>query len=137
MTEQESGTVRLLNIEQAVQDKPGSKSSSVIKVLKDLHDEPVRLLGFNSFLGYAITFTTNGVCEVWDPETYDMPEGLGFESMCDTDLYDLAESKPVAVVFSEFYCAILTIADGLRCHVFNARTLKLLKTFNESIEAFC
>lgn len=70
---------------------------------------------------------------MWDPETYDIPKELGFESMTDTDLYDLSESKPVAIAFSELYCAVLSIGGGLKVHVFNSKTLKLLKTFNESI----
>jgi len=68
-----------------------------MKVNKELHDKPISLLAFNPDLGYVVSFA-NGLAEVWDPETFELPAWL--EWMSDTDLYELVEQDPIAIAFS-------------------------------------
>jgi hypothetical protein len=59
-----------------------------MKVDKDLHDKPITLLAYNHYLGYAVSFS-EGIAEIWDPETFSLPSWI--EWMSDTDLYELVE----------------------------------------------
>lgn len=68
-----------------------------MKVNKDLHENPITLLAFNHALDYAVSFS-DGIAEVWDPETFELP--VWIEWMSDTDLYELAELKPICIAFS-------------------------------------
>jgi hypothetical protein len=102
-----------------------------MKVKTDMHDQPVTFLRFNHFFNYAVSFA-GGVPEVWDPETLELPEWL--EMMSDTDLFKLVETSVIAVEFSAEHMAVLSL--DLKLRIFDARTLKLLKVFNENLENF-
>ncbi len=54
--------------------------------------------------------------------------------MSDTDLYELSEMKVIVAEFSPSNLAVLTLDQ--RIFLFNSRTLKLIKSFNESIDHF-
>ena len=77
----------------------------MVKVKHDIHSEPVTFMAFNPWLGYGISFD-GGMAEVWDPETLELPSWL--EMISDTDLYDLCETKVVAVSFSQEHMAVFS-----------------------------
>ncbi len=54
--------------------------------------------------------------------------------MSDTDLYELSEMKVIVAEFSPSHLAVLTLDQ--RIYLFNGRTLKLIKSFNETIDHF-
>ena len=134
VAEQDATTLRLLYAEQQLKEKKNEGSQVVLKVLSDLHESaesPVTLIAFNHYLEYVVSFA-GGIAEVWDPESGELPSWI--EMMSDTDLYELASTKVLAVAFSLHYLAVMGLDKRLR--LFNPRSLKLIKTFNESIEAF-
>ena len=102
-----------------------------MKIKADMHDGPVTCMRFNHFFNYAVSFA-GGVPEVWDPETLELPEWL--EMMSDTDLFTLVESPVIAVEFSPEYMALLSL--DLKLRIFDGKTLKLIKVFNENIQNF-
>ena len=54
--------------------------------------------------------------------------------MSDTDLFKLVETSVITLEFSPEYMAVLSLDQKLR--IFDAKTLKLLKVFNENLENF-
>ena len=50
--------------------KAETMEGQTLKVIKDLHFSPVRLIKFCSQLDLVITTDEEGCVEVWDPETY-------------------------------------------------------------------
>lgn len=62
----------------------------------------------------------------------DLPDWLDLIS--DTDLFKLADTTVLSVEFSPEFMAVFCIDQKLS--IFSARSLKLMKVFNESIENF-
>ena len=91
-----SEVLRVVKAEQVISEK-GKPGPNILKVLKELHSEPVRLIKYNKF--YSVVFSTDqsGLIEIWDPETFDFPTSLSFDCISDTDLFTLVEKETYAL----------------------------------------
>jgi len=68
------------------------------KILKDLHESPIKLLEFNHKYNFTISIDDSGMIEFWSPSDFSFPEHIvKFEMISDTDYFSLLEAEtPVA-----------------------------------------
>ena len=73
--------------------------------------------------------------EVWDPETFELPESLNFSLVTDTDLLDIAKCKTYALscAASNSSELIAFYTRDRKIRVFNIRLGKLLRTVDDSL----
>ena len=60
-----------------------------------MHSEAITVIKFNTLLNAVFSFDRSGVIEIWDPETYDLPEvpSMKYDMLSDTDTLAREESK--------------------------------------------
>lgn len=81
-----------------------------------------------------------GVIEVWDPETYELPEEesrIGYEVLSDTDYYTLAQNGTyaLAMTFTRDGKRLAIMSTDRKIRVFDTFTGKLQKTFSETLDS--
>jgi hypothetical protein len=84
---------------------------------------------FNQYSDYGVSFGKDNLPEVWHQDTLDLPQR--FEVLSDTDLYELCDLKVLAAEFSSKHFVVLTKE---KLFIFDAKTLKLLKSHDETIK---
>ena len=124
-------SIKILRTEHTLAERKQEQSQYEVRS-KQMHEQGCCLLKFNVYGGYGLSIGGDGVPELWDPETLEAPKQHPL--LTETDLYELCEHKVVACEFSETRMAVLTAENKLM--IFDEKTLKLVKTFNESLENF-
>ena len=109
-----------------------------IKVLKNLHDSIIRVIKFNPVLGLVLSNDEKGIIEIWDPDTYDFPSDnkrLAFETMSETDLFELAKNKTCALStqFSNDGSKFAIYCKDRKIRLFDMKSGKLIKTYIETL----
>jgi WD40 repeat protein len=74
--------------------------------------------------------------ELWDPETFDLPESLDFNLVTDTDLLEIAKSKTFALscAASNTGELIAFYTRDRKIRVFSIKSGKLLRTIDDSLQ---
>lgn len=106
-----------------------------------MHSAPIRLLKFNANLDLVISADDKGVIEIWDPETFDFPSDekrLLFELMSETDYYELPKNKTcgLSCAFNSKGNLLAIFCRDRKIRIFNFRTGKLIKVYNETLETY-
>jgi len=78
------------------------------------------------------------VIEVWDPEDFSMPDNLGYETLTETDLFDLVEKKTwaLAMEFSRDGSKLAIYGRDRKLRLFNVYSGKLMKVFDETLDVY-
>lgn len=102
-----------------------------LKVLKTLHENPVRFILHNHKYQFTISIDDKGFLEIWD-SNYDFPEKkLKFEMMCDTDYVELMGQVPLAACLSQAGTMLAVTTADLKIRLFEILTGKLIYTHEE------
>jgi len=116
------------------------KGSAVPLHAVELHHSAVTSMRLNAATGVVISTDEGGMVEYWrGDDDFDFPSGtVKFELKSDTDLYDFAKHKavPWGVDVSPNGKYWASLASDRRIRVFSFATGKLLRVFDESIDAF-
>jgi len=78
------------------------------------------------------------VIEVWDPDDFSMPESLGFETITETDLFELVEKETwaLSMEFSRDGAKLAIYGRDRKLRLFNVYTGKLMKIFDETLAVY-
>lgn len=118
----------------------GRGSSTPLRTLEKLHSSPVCLLCFNPIYKVVVSADKTGMLEYWTgPQLdYAFPRNVAWKYKTDTDLYEFARCRtcPTALTFSPDGSRIATIALDRKVRIFQFRTGKLIRVFDESLKMF-
>jgi peptidylprolyl isomerase domain and WD repeat-containing protein 1 len=100
----------------------------------------VRIIKFNPVYNLVVSTDQNGVIEVWDPETHELPTdgaGIAFETMSETDYFELVQKKTFAlsIEFSHDCQVMAMFCRDRKIRLFSFETGTLMKTYKlETLE---
>lgn len=130
VTQVEAAVVHIIKAETA--------EGQVLKVLKDLHFAMIRTIKYVPQLNLVVSSDQSGMIEIWDPETFELPESLDFNLVIDTDLLEIAKSKTFALS-----CAASNTGEFMafytrdrKIRVFSIKSGKLLRTIDDSLQQY-
>jgi len=104
-----------------------------LKVLKNLHENPVRFILHNHKYQFTISIDEKGFLEIWDCN-YDFPERkLKFEIMCDTDYIELMDHVPLAACLSQAGTMLAVTTADMKIRLFEILTVKLIYTHEDEM----
>ena len=132
VSDRDAPTLRLVKAEMSLVERRAEGAQVIQKQSSSLHEDPIVLIRFNQYSGYALSIAKGGVPEVWDPETLELPPQ--FELISDTDLYEMCECDIINAEFSRKWLVVLS--RDTRLFVFSQDTLKLVTTIDESLPRF-
>uniref|UniRef100_A0A7S3QTC1 peptidylprolyl isomerase n=1 Tax=Dunaliella tertiolecta TaxID=3047 RepID=A0A7S3QTC1_DUNTE len=115
-----------------------SGSSEPIHVHK-VHRFPVTAMRYNAPFDTVISTDQKGFLEYWDGTSYEAPSAptVSFTMKLDTNLFDLAKAKTVAhcIEVDKSGLKFVTVSKDRRIRVFKFKTGKLMRAYDESLEA--
>jgi len=117
----------------------GAASTETTSLSKlTVHRQGVSAMAFNRLANVVISADERGVLEYWDPETLKQPTGgaITFKYKTDTDLYDVAKARarPTSIEVSPNGRSFVVSATDYKYRIFNFRTGKLRRVYDESPE---
>ncbi|KAK9491725.1 hypothetical protein V1508DRAFT_373323 [Lipomyces doorenjongii] len=128
----------------AVSDKNSSRiliydgrgDAEPIHVLSEIHNQPVKVMGFNSIFNCAVSVDMAGMIEYWRPEgNYEKPDDV-FQFKSSTDLYEFRKYKcsPTSIEFSPNGRHFVTLSlPDRQVRIFDYQSGKLHRKYDESI----
>lgn len=130
VSETESGQIHIYD---------GNATNQPLHTLETLHTRPVAVITYNQALDVVISVDKAGIIEYWTSSNYNFPENLvDFDSKLDTDLYEFVKCKsyPTGLAVSPDGKRFATISPDRKVRVFNFKTGKLTRVFDETLQKF-
>lgn len=112
----------------------------LIILLRKQNKKIIYFLQYNSVFETCISVDRAGILEYWTgPKMeYKFPKCISFESKLDTDLFEFAKNKtyPCGLAVSPDGKRFASLSGDRKVRVFNFRTGKLYRIFDETLQRF-
>ncbi|PWN32820.1 uncharacterized protein FA14DRAFT_149530 [Meira miltonrushii] len=118
----------------------GRGDGQVLRTIEDIHRAPCHILAYNEPYDCIVSADTSGMVECWSAnEPFEVPKGKGiwdYKSKTDLFAFKKAKCTPTSLTFSPDFEKFVTMsAIDRQIRIFDFRTGKLIKQYDESIQA--
>ncbi|KAJ2849715.1 Peptidyl-prolyl cis-trans isomerase cyp15 [Coemansia brasiliensis] len=108
------------------------------RIIDTAHRQPVAVMAYTPVLECMVTADQGGMVEYWRLDTpQKLPQTVDFTLKSQTDLYEFKKSKsvPYTLRFSQDFEQFVSTSSDSCVRVFRAATGKLIRKYDESVEA--
>jgi len=112
-------------------------SDEPMKTLKP-HRAAVTMMKYNERYKCVVSVDSKGMIEYWSTSEFKTPTNIKWNSKLDTDLFELRKSKSVAtsLSMSPTGSAFAVVSTDRRIRIFKFVTGKLMRTYDENLDAY-